>query len=141
MIEDQKQFDTVVVYTDGGSRGNPGPAALGVAIYDDAGVLVSKHGEFLGEQTNNYAEYSALIYALEQAQKLGAKSVKAFLDSELVVRQLEGKYRVKHKGLIPLFEKVKQLANAFEKITYKHVRRENNKVADAMVNEALDRQA
>jgi len=133
------KYEHVVTFTDGGARGNPGPSALGVAIYDEAGKLISKHGEYLGEQTNNYAEYSALIYALKEAKKLGAKKVTCKLDSELAVRQMNGQYRVKNEGLIPLFEQAKQLAATFEHITFSHVRREQNKMADKMVNVILDR--
>jgi len=134
-----KKYDAVVTFTDGGARGNPGPAALGVAIYEPNGTLISKHGEYLGEQTNNYAEYSALIYALKQAKKLGAQKVTCKMDSELIVKQLAGLYRVRNEGLIPLFAEVKKLACDFEEISFSHVRREQNKMADSMVNETLDR--
>jgi ribonuclease HI len=136
-----KKFSDIIVYTDGGSRGNPGPAALGVAILDADGELIAKHGRYLGEQTNNYAEYSAVIFALKEAKKMGAKHVTCYMDSELVVRQLAGAYRVKNAGLLPLFEEVKKLACDFEKITFSHVRREKNKIADSMVNVALDKEA
>lgn len=128
----------LIVFTDGGSRGNPGPAALGVAIFDASNKLIAKHGHYLGEQTNNYAEYSGLIFALKEAKRLGGQSVKCFLDSELIVRQMSGQYRVRNKALMPLFDEVKRLAAAFEKITFQHVPREKNKVADEMVNAALD---
>ncbi|MFH0830877.1 MAG: ribonuclease HI family protein [Parcubacteria group bacterium] len=136
-----KTHSSLVVYTDGGARGNPGPAALGVAIYSPAGQLIAKHGHYLGEQTNNYAEYSAVIYALKEAKRLGAKKVTCRLDSELVVRQLAGEYRVRNKGLIPLFDEVKRLACDFAEISFSHVRREQNKLADRMVNSILDRVA
>ena len=137
----KKTYQEVVVYTDGGARGNPGPAALGVAIYEPDGTLIDTYGEYLGEQTNNYAEYSALVYALEQAKKLGASNVTCKLDSELIVKQLAGQYRVKNKGLQPLYEQVKKLACAFDEISFSHVRRELNKVADGMVNVILDQRA
>lgn len=140
MKHSAKKYDSVIVYTDGGARGNPGPAALGVAVYDSTGKLIDKHGKFLGEQTNNYAEYSALIFALEEARRLGAKRVTCRMDSELIVKQLAGEYRVRNAGLIPLFDEVKRLACNFEKISFSHVRREQNKVADKMVNLTLDRE-
>jgi ribonuclease HI len=136
-----KKIEELIVYTDGGSRGNPGPAALGVAILDAKGEILAKHGHYLGEQTNNYAEYSAVIFALKEAKKMGARHVTCYMDSELVVRQLAGAYRVKNAGLLPLFDEVKKLACEFEKISFSHVRREKNKIADSMVNEALDRQS
>ncbi|MDP2587828.1 MAG: ribonuclease HI family protein [bacterium] len=135
----KKQYDEVVVFTDGGARGNPGPAALGVAIYEPNGTLIDTYGEYLGEQTNNYAEYSALVYALKQAKKLGAKKVTCKMDSELIVKQLAGEYRVRNEGLIPLFADVKKFACDFEEISFSHVRREYNKMADKMVNSILDR--
>ena len=128
----------LIVYTDGGARGNPGPAALGVAIFGATGKLLAKHGHYLGEQTNNYAEYSALIFALKEAKRLGGQDVQCFLDSELIVRQMSGQYRVRNKALLPLFEEVKKLACNFKKITFQHVPREQNKVADEMVNATLD---
>lgn len=91
----------LIIYSDGGARGNPGPAALGVAIFNPAGKLLSKHGHYLGIKTNNFAEYSALIFALKEAHRLKAKSVKCYLDSELVVRQLLGHYRVKNQAYKP----------------------------------------
>ncbi|MFO0704461.1 MAG: ribonuclease HI family protein [Candidatus Andersenbacteria bacterium] len=133
------KYEHVITYTDGGARGNPGPAALGVAIYKPDGTLIGKHGKFLGEQTNNYAEYHAVIFALKEAKKLGAKKVTARMDSELIVKQLAGEYRVRNKGLLPLFEEVKKLACQFEQISFSHVRREQNKLADKMVNIILDR--
>lgn len=126
------------VYTDGGARGNPGPAALGVAFFNISGDLIAKFGKFLGSQTNNYAEYSAIIFALEQAKKMHIDELLCYLDSELVVRQLKGQYRVKNKGLQPLFRKVQMLAQDFKEISFEHVPRAKNKVADAVLNQVLD---
>lgn len=139
MTKSAKTHEHVITYTDGGARGNPGPAAAGIAIYQPDGTLIAKHGTFLGEQTNNYAEYHALIFALKEAKKLGAKKVTARMDSELIVKQLAGEYRVRNQGLIPLFAEVKKLACDFEQISFSHVRREQNKLADKMVNVILDR--
>ncbi len=138
LTHNKQTHKNLIVFTDGGSRGNPGPAALGVAIFDDTKKLIAKHGHYLGEQTNNYAEYSGLIFALKEARRLGGQNVQCFLDSELIVRQMSGQYRVRNQDLLPLFEEVKRLACDFQKITFQHVRREKNKVADEMVNAALD---
>ena len=133
--------EKLIIYSDGGSRGNPGPAALGVAIYDiknphDPIKIVSK---FLGTATNNQAEYHALIAALQEAAKLKAKKIVCFLDSELVVRQLLGRYKVREHGLKSLASEVLALQNSFEQIEFKHVVREKNKLADSLVNEILDK--
>jgi ribonuclease HI len=135
------KHDHVIIFTDGGSRGNPGPAALGFVITNPAGKDLVTRGEFLGETTNNVAEYTAVVHALREAQRLGARRVDCFMDSELVVRQLAGLYRVKNEKLKPLFEQVKTLACNFEQITFQHVPREKNSVADALLNEVLDEHA
>lgn len=127
----------MVVYTDGGSRGNPGPSALGVVIKDGE-QLVKTFGEFLGVQTNNYAEYTALIRALEESIELGAEEVTVRMDSELVVKQMKGLYKIKHPNIIPLAERVVLLLSKFKRYSFEHVRRELNKEADAEVNKALD---
>lgn len=132
-------YKKLTTYTDGGSRGNPGPAAIGVVIKHGAEV-VKKYGRYLGETTNNQAEYRALISALEHAAELGAEEVECMLDSELVVKQMRHEYRVKDPDLAPLFLKVYNLSQSFKKITFTHIPREKNKEADAMVNDALDRQ-
>jgi len=133
-----KTYKSLTSFTDGGARGNPGPAAIGVAIYDDQDQLVHEVSEYLGHQTNNFAEYTALVRALEEAKKLGADRLSCFLDSELVVKQLAGEYRVKNPDLRVLFEQAKKLACDFSRVTFEHVRREKNKAADRLVNEALD---
>lgn len=131
--------DTVKVFADGGSRGNPGPSASGYVIID-AGtdkVLVDK-GVYLGVTTNNQAEYLALKYALEECRRMGVKTVDAYMDSLLVVNQLKGTFKVRNRDLWPLHDAVKELIGKFEKFTISHVPREMNKLADAAVNRAMD---
>lgn len=130
----------LTIHTDGGARGNPGPAAAGVVIKDSAGKILSAYGEYLGEQTNNFAEYSALISGLKKAHALGATEVDCFLDSELIVKQMKGEYRVKEPTLQKLFVQVYNASSKFKKVGYHHVMRAKNKEADEMVNETLDRQ-
>ncbi|MBU1132559.1 ribonuclease HI family protein [Patescibacteria group bacterium] len=129
----------LIVYTDGGARGNPGPAAIGVVIRDSSGKIIKKEKRCIGDATNNFAEYQAVIHALEHAKELGGTELEFFLDSELVVKQLNGEYRVRDAGLAAQFLKLHNLRTQFKKTTFKHVRRENNKEADALVNEALDK--
>ena len=132
----------LIVFTDGGARGNPGPAASGFVIKDPAtGKILEGHGHYLGETTNNQAEYRAMIFALERAKALGATEVAAFADSELLVKQLHRIYKVKNAGLAPLFVKIWNLAQSFTTCTFRHVYREQNKDADAMVNAAIDARA
>jgi len=128
----------VIIYTDGGARGNPGPAGIGVVIYDEKKVLLATHKRYIGEATNNQAEYQAVILALEKALELGAKRVDFKLDSELVVKQLRGEYKVKNEQLAILVQDVLQLSNKFLQINYSHVPREQNELADQLVNEAID---
>lgn len=129
----------VITFTDGGARGNPGPAACGAYITDVHGKVLKEHGRYLGVQTNNYAEYMAIIDALSHARDMHATEVEMYMDSELAVKQLKGEYRVKNAGLATLFVQVHNLALGFKKVTYTHVRREKNKEADRLVNEAIDR--
>ncbi len=128
----------VYLHTDGASRGNPGPAAVGIVITAPDGRVLREIGEYLGTRTNNYAEYQALLRGLAAARALGAEQVRCFLDSQLVVRQLNAQYRVKHPQIRPLFEEVRRLASAFQKVTYTHVLRADNAAADALANQALD---
>ncbi len=124
------------IYTDGGARGNPGPAGIGVVLkYDDKQLTFKK---YIGEATNNQAEYQAVILGLEEAKKIGADEVDVFLDSELVQQQLTQKYKVKNQDLGSLFIKVWNLALNFKKVKYIHIRRTDNKLADKLVNEAID---
>lgn len=129
----------VTVHIDGGSRGNPGPAAAGFVISDpDDGQVLQQAGVFLGQATNNVAEYRGLIEALQRARQLGATDVEVRSDSELLVRQINGQYRVKNAGLKPLFEEANALAGTFGRFAISHVRREQNTEADGMVNQALN---
>lgn len=127
-----------LVYSDGASRGNPGPASAGAVVIDPRGDVRAEISEPLGIQTNNYAEYLGLIRGLEAALELGARRVEVRMDSELLVKQALGQYRVKHPGLIPLSRAMNDLRSKFDGVTFKHVRREFNKHADALANRALD---
>ncbi len=129
---------TIIVHTDGASRGNPGPAAIGVTLHDEKGTLLAKISERIGVTTNNVAEYRAVIAGLQKAIKLGAKEVKLVSDSELVVRQLTGRYKVKNAGIIPLYNEVVKLTGKLTKFTATNVRRGQNAAADGLANEALD---
>ena len=124
---------------DGGSRGNPGPAAWGFVLLDPSGREVEARGEFIGATTNNVAEYGGLIAGLQAAAIRGASPLRVVMDSELVVRQMTGQYRVKHEGLKPLHRQAREAAARIGEVTYASVRRDHNSRADALVNEALDR--
>lgn len=131
---------SIIINTDGGARGNPGPAALGFVIRK-GGETVAAKGEYLGDSlTNNWAEYQALIRALEEALKLGfdGERLEVRMDSELIVKQMKGEYKVKHPDLKPLNARVRELAERFGDVQFVHVRRAENKDADRLVNEALD---
>lgn len=127
----------LTLHTDGGARGNPGPAAIGYVL-SNGGTLVAEHGETIGETTNNVAEYTALLHGLAHAKKLGATHVACMLDSLLVVEQLNRNYKVKDANLAKLFTQVWNLAQQFSKVTFSHIPREQNKRADELVNQALD---
>ncbi len=128
----------LVIFTDGGARGNPGPAGIGAVIYNDKGKTVGSHREFIGEATNNVAEYKALILALKKAEELGGKNLVINMDSELIVRQMNGQYKIKEPALKDLAREVFKLLNKFNKVVFKHVERAKNKEADKLVNQALD---
>ncbi|WP_028307571.1 ribonuclease HI family protein [Desulfitibacter alkalitolerans] len=130
----------IKIYTDGASRGNPGKAAVGVIIYDLDGQILKKDNEYIGVTTNNVAEYKAVIRGLELAVGLGASGVKLYADSQLLVKQLSGEYRVKNEGLKPLYENVKALTRNFKNFAAIHIPREQNKEADKLANMALDSQ-
>jgi len=130
--------DEWIVRCDGGSRGNPGPAALGYVLLDPAGREVDARGECIGPATNNVAEYRALIAGLEAAGKAGADPVLVCMDSELVVRQMTGEYRVKNAGLKPLHAEARRALAKLGRVRFSSVRREANTHADRLVNEALD---
>lgn len=127
----------MIIHSDGGARGNPGPAAIGVVI-EQNGAIIATISQKIGDTTNNQAEYRALLAGLEKAHELGAQEVECILDSELVVKQLQREYKVKNKELAPLFVKIYNLSLQFKKISYRHVLRSENKIADKLVNEALD---
>lgn len=125
------------IHTDGAARGNPGPAAWAFVLSHD-GEAVLEEKEFMGESTNNVAEYTALVKALERALEMGGTHVVVHSDSELMVKQMNGEYKVKNEGLIPLYEEARRLSRRFERVTLRHVRRGENKEADRLCNEALD---
>lgn len=129
------------LFADGGSRGNPGPAASAAVLLDPAGELLEEIGAYLGVATNNVAEWTALILGLEAAAKRGISRLAVRLDSELVVKQLRGEYRVKHEGLQPLHRRATQLLRAFGEVEIRHVPRKQNAVADRLVNRLLDQEA
>jgi probable phosphoglycerate mutase len=126
-------------HCDGGSRGNPGPAGYGAVIEDPDGRAVARLSEFLGVQTNNFAEYSGLLAVLEWAIKNGAKHLRVVSDSELMVKQMKGLYKVKSPGLIPLWQEAKRLAARLEGFQMRHTLRGGNKEADRLANEAMDK--
>jgi ribonuclease HI len=126
------------LFADGGSRGNPGPAASGAVLFDESGAVLLEVGTYLGVATNNVAEWTGLLTGLEAALKLGVDDIAVRLDSELVVKQISGAYRVKHEGLIPLHAKAKVLLRKFAHVDVQHVRRKMNAAADALVNQVLD---
>lgn len=132
-----KHHNELKVFCDGGSRGNPGPAAAGVVITTTKDEVLGSYHKYLGTQTNNYAEYSAVILALNELKSFDADKVSFYLDSELVTKQLNGQYRVKHANMKPLYEQVKAQA-AGSNISFTHVLRAKNKLADAQVNVCLD---
>lgn len=127
-----------VLRTDGGARGNPGPAGAGFVLHGEDGTLLSSGGRFLGEATNNIAEYEALIWGLETALDLGIDSVTVLCDSELVVRQVNGVYKVKHANMKPLFLRSLELLRRFAEFDVRHIARAENTAADELVNEAID---
>ena len=129
----------LVAHTDGGSRGNPGPGAAAYVLRDaEDGTVLAQEGIYLGKTTNNVAEYRGLVGALESAVKLGAQEVTVLSDSELLVHQMNGQYRVRNAGLVPLYEQAKRLAGRLERCVFQHVRREANDEADRLANRAMD---
>ncbi len=124
--------------TDGGARGNPGPAAFGYVLEADDGHVLDARGEAIGVATNNVAEYRALVAGLARAAELGVGELEVISDSELLVKQMRGEYKVKSEALRELSLEASRLARAIGRVTYKSVRREHNELADSLVNEALD---
>lgn len=129
----------IIAYCDGGSRGNPGPSGYGVSIEDAAGKPIAELSEFLGVKTNNFAEYSGLLAALEYAVGHGIKHLRVVADSELMVKQMKGQYRVNSPDLRPLWEEAKRRAAKLDRFEIQHVLRGKNKRADALANQAMDR--
>ena len=128
----------LVVNVDGGARGNPGPAAIAAVIQDDGGEVLAEHGERIGPATNNVAEYKALLLGIERAAALGASELELVGDSELVVKQVKGEYKVKDATMRELHGQVREALRGFDQWSIRHVRREHNAEADRLVNEALD---
>jgi ribonuclease HI len=135
---------TFTLFADGGSRGNPGPAGSGAIVRDETGKVIAEVSEFLGVTTNNVAEYTGLVRALEKIQEYvgdaaGETHVIVKMDSMLAVQQMKGVYRVKHPNLVPLAARARELCSAFKSVSFSHVYREHNKEADKLANEAMDR--
>jgi ribonuclease HI len=135
---ERKQIASYHANIDGGSRGNPGPAAYGVVMRDGRGEIVASLKKYIGQNTNNVAEYFALIAALDYAQTHGIRALRVESDSELLVKQMRGQYKVKSEELKPLFERAKKMSQTLEMFRIEHVYREQNREADALVNQALD---
>jgi len=129
----------IVAHIDGGARGNPGPSGYGAYIQDQDGRVLAELSEFLGAQTNNFAEYSGLLAALEYAIQHGFRAVKVISDSELLVKQIKGLYKVRSESLLPIYEEAKGLIKQLEAFQIRHVLRHLNKDADRLANEAMDR--
>ena len=136
--QEQERSKRTRLYTDGAARGNPGPAGAGAVIVSPDGHIVAKIGKFLGESTNNVAEYMGLILGLKRAKAMGIKELDVFADSELLVKQLSGDYAVKAEHLKPLHDEAQALLKAFTEIQVRHIPREENTAADAMSNRAID---
>jgi len=128
----------MIVYIDGASRGNPGQAGIGVAIYNGDRKSVRQFGYYLGKLTNNMAEYMAAIFAMTVLLELGVKSVTIYSDSELLVRQVNGEYRVKDEKLLPFYLQIKFFLSSFKEVKFFYIRREENKIADRLANRAID---
>ena len=134
-------LDTLQIHIDGASRGNPGEAGFGISVEDADGTPRAELYGYLGRASNNVAEYQGLIHALRWARTHGARKVRVFSDSELVVRQVNGQYRVKHPDMVPLHRQATTLMRQFDSATVSHVRREQNRDADRLANRALDEKA
>jgi ribonuclease HI len=131
--------EAIKIFSDGGARGNPGPAGIGAVLYDKNNKVLAEISEYLGVATNNQAEYKALIAALKKAKEFKIQTVECYLDSELVVRQLKREYKVKNKDLALLFLEVYNLSCDFKNISYHYISREKNKEADRLANLAMDK--
>lgn len=140
-IKTTTKSDTMVIYSDGGSRGNPGPSAAGYVIMDQQRRVVAQGGVYLGITTNNQAEYHGVRLGLEKAKELGIRMVDFRIDSMLVVNQMKGVYRIKNRDLWPIHERIRELVTDFDQVVFSHVRREHNQLADGVVNRTLDAHA
>ena len=132
------QLDQLKIFADGGSRGNPGPSASGFVVLDMEDTVLVDKGVYLGVTTNNQAEYTALKLALEECKKMGAKEVQVYMDSLLVVNQMRGTFKIRNRELWPIHQAIMELVKGFDHVTFDHVPREFNKLADAAVNRAMD---
>ena len=128
--------NAITVYVDGAAKGNPGPAGIGVRL-ELQGIVLSEHSEYIGTATNNVAEYKALIYGLEIARRYRVTRVNVISDSELMVRQLNGEYKVKNENLLPLYRSARELAGSFEEFRIRHVSRTENQHADRLANQGI----
>jgi len=133
-----ESIDRLVVHVDGGARGNPGPAGIAAVAYGPEGETLAERSEFVGEATNNVAEYRALLLGTRLAEELGAREIEIVGDSQLVARQIGGQYKVKHAGLRPLYLEAMRALTRFDRWSVRDVRREQNERADELVNEAID---
>ena len=137
-VEQAPSYIRLRLYSDGAARGNPGPAGAGAVLVEPSGQVVDRLGKFLGHQTNNYAEYQGLLLGLKRARELGVREVEVFADSELMIRQLGGRYQVRSPSLRPLYDEAVKLLNDFSRVKLVHVPREMNQAADEMSNRAID---
>jgi len=133
----EQKYKKLIIYTDGGARNNPGPAGIGLVIYDENHRIIETYKEYIGEATNNIAEYCALITALKRAKKYEPAEVECYLDSELVVKQTTGEYKTKNPKMREMLDEVRQLV-FFKPVTFNHIPRSKNTIADKLVNEAID---
>ena len=137
----KKKINTITIFADGGSRGNPGPAGIGALLLDENGERIEEVSKYIGHATNNVAEYLAVVYGLQEAVYRGAKNIILNVDSQLVARQLKGEYKVKDQNIRKFFDIALNLLRSFDKIEIREVPREENKEADKLVNQAINLQA
>ncbi|MDN5332272.1 MAG: ribonuclease [Tepidanaerobacteraceae bacterium] len=131
-------MERLKVYVDGASRGNPGNAGIGIVMLDENGNVVKEMSDYIGQTTNNIAEYTALVTALKEALEMGCEEIEVFSDSELMVKQINGEYQIKNEGIRRLYSQVAQLVKEFKSFSINHVKREYNKRADELANEGID---
>lgn len=128
----------LVVYLDGASRGNPGPSGIGVVVGEEKGKVIAQFNEYIGEKTNNVAEYMALIRGLKETKKYKPREIIFYLDSQLLVNQINGLYRAKNKSLLNLLQEVRKLSRGFSQVKFQYIPREENKLADKLANQAIN---